>query len=457
MLLKPLNIIQCFDWGDSFTYGAGASAGESYVDYLQNFFNKYYGQDFVKVINYGFPGRNTSQLLSKFNSDIKKTVPNMVIFLAGVQNLYNFHGYRTDQSFHKPVHDNLKIWLNNFKIYRLAVLLLNDIIERKVYRLYSDKGSETGIGNEIRQRGYFLRVHNYPSSGEYGRIGDSFYFSDNFMQAKDFYEKALKKGEEKGKEERLYLKIGACYLELEKREEARQWYEKVITAKPECSDGYSALAYIEYAKQDWETAIFFAEKTVELDRQNILATVLLAHSWSISRDPDGAMEIFKRALEFDIDGLSEYVYPMISDLYKNTNNHNEGLRFFMERLQLDKEALSYVYMFKEGLVEENIKAWVMHDIVELADICKKNNIHFVLQNYPSVPYSENYILSKWIEELAYDYNYFFINQYEYFNEISNKDEYFYLNHCNANGYRLMAERVFNKIIAEYADDFGELK
>ncbi|MCD6351352.1 MAG: hypothetical protein J7M26_04440 [Armatimonadetes bacterium] len=70
--------------GDSVTYGAGASAGQKYPDYLQALCDHRYGKGAVKVINAGIGGNTSAQGLVRLDKDVLAHTPSVVLVYFGL-------------------------------------------------------------------------------------------------------------------------------------------------------------------------------------------------------------------------------------------------------------------------------------------------------------------------------------------------------------------------------------
>ncbi len=72
--------------GDSFTYGIGAPAGESYPDSLQRLLDAKFGDGAYRVVNAGVPAQNSSELAANMEALLEKYRPAVLLVLTGTNN-----------------------------------------------------------------------------------------------------------------------------------------------------------------------------------------------------------------------------------------------------------------------------------------------------------------------------------------------------------------------------------
>ncbi|MFA6217858.1 MAG: GDSL-type esterase/lipase family protein [Candidatus Omnitrophota bacterium] len=83
-------LVYCF--GDSFTYGIGSENKKGYPEQLQELCEKQYPSEHVKVINFGIPGSNSSQVLKYFKYILNSgsyIKPSLVIVMTGINDWWN--------------------------------------------------------------------------------------------------------------------------------------------------------------------------------------------------------------------------------------------------------------------------------------------------------------------------------------------------------------------------------
>ncbi|HBA61963.1 MAG TPA: hypothetical protein DCZ92_14345 [Elusimicrobia bacterium] len=128
--------------GDSFTYGAGAPAESSYPRQLENVLKERFPGQAFSVVNFGESGQNTAQLLDRLPQALDKVRPDAVILLSGLNNFWNYWGYRDDKGPRRPEA------LDRVRVARLAKLLW-----REVSRRAADRAARRKEERRLRCRG----------------------------------------------------------------------------------------------------------------------------------------------------------------------------------------------------------------------------------------------------------------------------------------------------------------
>lgn len=77
-------------YGDSFTYGLGVETDKTYPSQLENLLNSRAGKQCFAVTNRGLSGANSSQVLKNLSGDLEEIKPELVTFLIGMANNWNF-------------------------------------------------------------------------------------------------------------------------------------------------------------------------------------------------------------------------------------------------------------------------------------------------------------------------------------------------------------------------------
>lgn len=102
--------------GDSFTFGIGAPAGESYPEHLQRLLSHAYPERAISVNNRGVPGDNSSQVLDRLARILPTARPEVVVVLAGTNNTWN----TAQASVPPPGHSYLSRWLHRLAHWRIG-------------------------------------------------------------------------------------------------------------------------------------------------------------------------------------------------------------------------------------------------------------------------------------------------------------------------------------------------
>lgn len=118
--------------GDSHTYGALVSAGESYPAHLQRRLDER-APGAYSVVNLGIPGMNTRQVLEQLRSELPRYRPEVVIVWCGANNAWNrsttSRGRRTwrarleEWALRLRVYRFVRVWASHRSLDRLAAEL----------------------------------------------------------------------------------------------------------------------------------------------------------------------------------------------------------------------------------------------------------------------------------------------------------------------------------------------
>lgn len=131
--------------GDSFTYGLGAPAADSYPAQLEKILNRGGKQKHIRVVNLGVPGNNSSECIKYLQKQAPLYNPKIVIMLAGMNNCWNF----IDSSYFKikkfkiahPLRYRIKlmdVFLSRLKTYQLIKIMFINL-KLRFYQLGLNK------------------------------------------------------------------------------------------------------------------------------------------------------------------------------------------------------------------------------------------------------------------------------------------------------------------------------
>lgn len=178
-------------------------------------------------------------------------------------------------------------------------------------------------------------------------------------------------------------------------------------------------------------------------------------------DEKSFLELFKKYTgEHQDPYLLQYqVSEFMEDIYGGTNKDSKTILSEMQKklkeapdLKDNKNFFFYYYLFfkkmKDIYSDERIDNWLRNDLEKIAEICRKNNIKLVLQEYP-YPYPDaNAVLRK----IAEKYSLPLVRNGKGFGELimkEGKKRYFLDDsHCTAAGYGVMAKNVYEVIEPE---------
>lgn len=108
--------------GDSFTFGGGVDAKDTYPSQLQRILDSNYAHKSIKVINGGYCEINSAQVLQRLPKNIRYYNPDAVILLVGASSRFNFIGFNKE----KTIYSKLKDAIYNLRVYKmLKIVILN--------------------------------------------------------------------------------------------------------------------------------------------------------------------------------------------------------------------------------------------------------------------------------------------------------------------------------------------
>jgi tetratricopeptide (TPR) repeat protein len=99
---------------------------------------------------------------------------------------------------------------------------------------------------------------------------------------------------------RAWRIAGLFFWRNQMTDDAITSFEKYVALRPDTADSHQFLAQSYYQKKDATKAIMLAKKALELDRENINATNVLAQSYELNGQKKEALENYERLLVLDI-------------------------------------------------------------------------------------------------------------------------------------------------------------
>lgn len=295
---KVFNIL-CL--GDSFTFGFGASPGNSYPRQLERILQESVSED-MNVIDGGRGGNTSSLLLKNLQKDIDDYHPDVILIMIGSNNLWNLE----DSSYFVLNRDNLSFQkrldkkLGGLRVYKLAKIgWLNfkhkmNVSKNKGNKLVSDKNAALGIE---------------PNSAKLSIIGAEFYARGKYDLAAEKLKEAL------AIDNNNY--------------EAHLWLAHIWNARYEFLLAKEELWRAVYALDRWDNAIL----------SRIINQIIVMHDTMLDRQ----LELIKLKEYLQEEGYGDK-HELINsveanlDFLKDADMHAEVLRYDLrEILKLAKE------------------------------------------------------------------------------------------------------------------------
>ncbi len=488
--------------GDSFTYGVGASSSQTMPRQASSIITTYFPHKEIQVLNKGVSAHNTAQILHELPRTIDTLRPDVIVLLAGGANYWNYWGYRRYEK-----RQTLGSWINDqlyrIRIYRLVKLLWYNKEGRIVRDRVAEKDKIPKAVGRISRRCNPAGQRDlsgsrdgwrYHEEGRYQKAriwfrdrlavspGDSNLYNGLGWVCKDQedYRKAIewfRKGIDIDPgNSRNYNGLGWVYRDQGRYDIAEMWFKKGLHIDSGNGNLYSGLGWVHKDQEDYKGACQWFHKGIRNDPGNAQNYVELARVFREQGDNEKAIRWFIRALKADPSEGSSYTYLgqiyeekgdygkavayfkkgieadpenrlnyyRILRIYTTRETDNDEMRAFLERLSPD--AAAYVRSFRRQDEDEIVRRWIRSDLGEFVEICRREKVKLVLQNYP-VFHAINGIL----REVAKEYDVPLVDQESTFQELWNqgerpKDYFVFDNHCNGRGYGIMARNVTAKIL-----------
>ncbi|MFA5260513.1 MAG: tetratricopeptide repeat protein [Candidatus Omnitrophota bacterium] len=421
--------------GDSYTYGGAVSFEDTYPSQLQNILDLSGLPRKFKVYNGGICEYNSRQLLNRLPKFINTYRPDAIILLDGASNRYNFALY--------DMHGNpLLGFIRSLRVYKMFKIVSLNLKDRsfKLRIKQLEKLSHGDIGVKQGEDGYLLRQ---PSS--------------DWLDA--HVASVLSPADVKTPYDEILLRYNQGDIQG-----ALDSCENVLRENPDAADILSIMSYL-YSKIDQ------IDKAKELQDRAFLVSpdsplVLAYRAYFYENLVIHSVDDKKKSeiIEYCLTAIAAdpfYGYPnywALINIYKLQSRYNarDILGFFDALVQkhpalMDSKLFFNYYNYFRNTKdwEDNIKSWLLADLEKIVNICQKNNINFIIQNYP-YDYS---VANEALEHTARKFSLTFVDQYSVFQALvtaDNYSEYFYDDeHCTKKGHRLMAENVFKVLQARF--------
>jgi len=434
--------------GDSFTYGLGAPEGKDYPRRLEDLLKTRLKKEKIKVINYGRAGKNTAYILDKTQYIINKQKPDLIIFLAGSANIWDLSGYKT---YLEKI--NFASWtleqLYNLRIFKLIKLSILNIKKNKVNKLLLKTDKHISANSELKNSDIkFLKgqIKKYPNIGvNYAKLGRIYFKQNDPEKALTYFKKGIAAAPNTIDS---YYNMGQIYLRMHKREKALEWFRKTAVLFPNNAKNCTIIGRILKNQQKYQEAREWFKKALKINPKSGEAYCGMAWTYGQNSEFETAIEWFKKGTIADPNSIDNYYG--LGQIYRAQHKYDEGLAFFQSVNTKCSEVKQFIRIFeKKEKYTREITNWIESDTRGIIEICVKNNIPIILQNYPEK--YEGFDWSSIFNNIAKQYSLPIVDQYQSFNELwkqgEKRDDYFVQDgHCNAKGYAAMAKNVYDKII-----------
>ncbi|MBL7196781.1 MAG: tetratricopeptide repeat protein [Candidatus Omnitrophica bacterium] len=461
--------------GDSFTFGVGASkAEESYPWQLERLLNENYKNKRLEVINLGVPGFNSSQTLKSLETNAIRFNPNLIIILTGLNNESQLLDTSYPLLFHKEkisrniLFQRLTISLNKFRVYKLLkICMLN--LKNKIMPTYNKeitiKSLDLMYGEgefrkliekhlnslPVNRQQYAVPINEFkmlvqlnPSEfWPHYQLGWLYKMAGEDALAFKEFNKAA---ELNPNDFWTINQLGWLYTERGQAKLAREQFERVAnidhyrvaSEEDQKEFGFSnswrhfELGLFYKSEGRYEQAISEFKSAIEVEPY---------HFWKHLRPHNELAQIYKRLGRYK---LAKGEFEAIIAI-------NPGhLLAYLELEQIFEKKLNEKEKSKYELnIQNQLKNLLRYDLTKVVEFSKGNNIKVILLTYP---HANNYIRTT-IKEIAENFSIPIVDNFSLFAERIKKGEtgiHFIppYGHCNAVGYKIMAEEIYKTLINE---------
>lgn len=433
--------------GDSYTHNGNVPFEKSWCSTLQTQLNKTCTQTPFYVLNGGVCEYNSSQLIAKVRQYLPRFKPDVLIILSGSSNRFNL-AFTEDRFDPHPV-------VNFFRSLRLFKVM------RGIYLNYKTRGVVLDAQREILKNekfvdnyGYDRALRAFKEMDQFSNMGADGYPKVSFHNIFINYYQSLPPDSKEGKVWAL--------LEDKTPEKALALCKEILRDLPDDMRIECLLAWCQLRAHKARKAAKLYDKLLKKYPSSSFVKAHTAEFYHflgdlMSRDLnyDEAVHCYLQAIRFDpyeYTGLYnlEVAYPLQSRYdAKTIVRQFEDMVRENPRLKNNQMFLNYLEFFKNRDVwEDRVYKWLEDDLEEIVELCRKNGITLVMQNYPFPFHKANETL----EMVAKRHNIPFVNNYKVFSRLTapgeeNWHDYFADDdHCTALGYSIMRDNVFKVLV-----------
>jgi len=405
--------------GDSLTFGLGASSEFSYPAQLQKMLSESNPEKNYLVINRGWPGQNTAELLIRLEKYLREFKPSVVTLLIGARNQANYFGYKEYlQESHKKkrglfltLHDQL----DTIRLYKFFRLLFRDSIPSNLSHHNLPEIEPGKYPSEVQQG-----LKELP--GDRGKKSIEDCFGADIHKEQGEYDKALEfvldAVETKEVDVRCYSIAGSIYREQKQYEKALTWFRKGIKKDPTEFRNYDGIGQLYSDQNQLRDAVLWYKKGFEQARYS---------------------------------SLYGHCYVGINDAFKRLNDFQGAIEFFEKETKrkapvndnyLSDLANDYLMIIKNNESDAAVLQWIQADLEQILELCDQYKSRVIIQNYPFKPG-----IDPIFRKIAKQRNIPFVDHQTafapYIKDGVRSKEYFVPDeHPNEKGYHLMAKNIW---------------
>ncbi|MBU1912190.1 MAG: hypothetical protein KKB22_01475 [Candidatus Omnitrophica bacterium] len=403
-------IILCL--GDSYTFGLGTTYQYSYPRQLERILNGRFSNNNFEVYNLGVPGSNSSQLANNMQYNINKYHPDLLIIMTGRNDAWNL----TDVT-NVLLSNKIDSILAHLKIYKLVKIIAINLrgrvnFENTVISKVAIEANLAADHNNRDNKNIKIQKDILPEASQQIVTGHNFAAQARYDLAEKCFLKALELDPHNVSANR---QLGAIYREQAKYESAEECLKKSLARE----DGTKDLgAYLELGM------IHRLKGKYGLAKQELKEAMA---------DPQQLYLAFNELFQLYKDG--EEFFNDIENFKKQIKNQEIFAKLDL-LLKLKKD-------------EEVVYRILYANLIKIKEISKINNLVVIYQTYPNPDIDA---INENIRKFAKRYNALLADNYLIFKEKltnQNKKDFFVADeHCNAKGYRIIAQNIYLTLLKE---------
>lgn len=439
--------------GDSHTWGHGAGSPEAaYPAQLEQRFNA--GTiDRVQVVNLGIPGQNSSQLVRRLEQQIATYHPAAILVLVGINNYWNFAELNVPN---RSLMTGLRSAAARLKLYKLMTLVIQQA------RQYSEGASAV---HRTKQQPAVTTAETLSTPRVSGQddamsVGWEAIRQGHYPLALEQFQRARQMGPD---DPAVYYGLGKTYLHLGIPQEAIKALLQCKALDSSHPGLYTALGESYREAYDYQHSLEafqagIAQEPTSAWPHRMLADLYLRY---VSADPslgERAKEELERAFELDhnfeetVTGLIR-CYPDLAQLLQALDRLFQEKWYTLTRAERERLAvLRRLFIAARDSQDRALRlldAVLIHDLRQVAEISDSRQVPVFFMTY-ALHLASNPVIRAALHEAPGSR---LIDLEPSFDEAidSSPTRLFTVDqHPNATGYALMADIIFQRLIADGA-------
>ncbi len=323
--------------GDSYTDNCGVPRDKAYPAQLEQQLNADRPARRFQVLNLGRSGQNSTSLWDALPDNLRRYTPDVVVVLTGSANNFDFTGY---QDFEQADSAGARAldWLGRLRVLKMARVVLLGLAE--------DPAAKAGGQPEAR-----------PAAPQPGRVSE--------LARKGFT--AVRAGDSPA---------------------AERFFRAALAADAKDAEAWHGLAVVCTQTGRYDAGILAGLESLRLDSSPGRYHCVLARLYGLKNEREKALECYLSQLERGSDqGASSWekrlvIEDLIGFASREELTRNSG------RLRALIASRPYLHVYLSEIdpgtpVRYRISDWLAHDLEQVVQACRSENVPVVLMNYPN--------------------------------------------------------------------------